>query len=272
MSSPETPAHPPQWKPLSATDRRVIGVLVEKAKTTPEAYPLTLNGLVTGSNQKNNRDPHTNLDADDVEESIARLRAAGALIEVQGSGRVSKYRHLMYDWLGVNKVELGVMTELLLRGAQTEGELRGRAARMDPIPDLDALRPVLQSLKAKGLLVSLTAEGRGHILTHALYLPQEMASLRAKIGEGPPSESASRASSPAADRPAAAPAAVASHGASQKPATAQESPSAPFQLVTREIEQFRDLVGQLRTEIDDLTDRLQRNEDGLREIKDALGS
>src|SRR5882757_9249729 len=99
--SPE-PSQPPQWKPLSALDRRVISTLVEKAKTTPEQYPLTLNSLVTGCNQKSNRDPQMNLQTEDVEESLDRLRTAGAVLEVQGSGRTSKYRHLMYDWLGVN--------------------------------------------------------------------------------------------------------------------------------------------------------------------------
>ena len=99
------------------------------------------------------------LDADDVTESLDRLRTLGLITEVQGSGRVSKYRHMAYEWLGVEKVELSVMAEPLLRGAQTEGELRGRAARMDPIADLAALRPILDSLKAKGLIVSLTPEG-----------------------------------------------------------------------------------------------------------------
>src|SRR5437868_585267 len=179
----ESVSQPPQWKPLSALDRRVIGVLVEKAKTTPEQYPLTLNALVNGCNQKSNRDPQMQVQPEDVEEAIERLRAAGALVEVQGSGRVPKYRHMMYDWLGVNKVELGVMTELLLRGAQTEGELRGRAARMDPIPDLAALRPIVESLKAKRLVISLTHEGRGHVLTHALYLPNELEAVRAKFRE-----------------------------------------------------------------------------------------
>ncbi len=173
-TTPETPQKPPQWKPLHPKDRRVIGTLVEKAKTTPEQYPLTLNSLVTGCNQKSNRDPQMNLQAEDVEESLDRLRTAGAVLEVQGSGRTSKYRHLMYDWLGVSKVELGVMTELLLRGAQTEGELRGRAARMDPIPDLTALRTILDSLRAKGLVISLSPEGRGHVISHALYLPPEL--------------------------------------------------------------------------------------------------
>src|SRR3984893_6107575 len=178
------PPKPPQWKPIAALDRRVAGVLVEKAKTTPEQYPLTLNGLVNGCNQKNNRDPQMQVVPEDVEEALERLRAAGAVLEVQGSGRVPKYRHMMYEWLGVSKVELGVMAELLLRGAQTEGELRGRAARMDPIADLAALRPILESLKAKGLIVSLSHEGRGHVLTHALYLPEELESLRAQFGSG----------------------------------------------------------------------------------------
>ncbi len=106
------------WQPLSAIDRRVIGVLVEKAKTTPDQYPLTVNAIVTGSNQKNNRYPQMELDADDVTESLDRLRTLGLITEVQGSGRVSKYRHMAYEWLGVEKVELSVMAELLLRGAR----------------------------------------------------------------------------------------------------------------------------------------------------------
>src|SRR5260370_2625848 len=134
----------------------MTGVLVEKAKTTTEQYPLTLNSLVNGCNQKNNRDPQMQVLPEDVGEALERLRAAGAILEVQGSGRVPKYRHMMYDWLGVNKVELGVMTELLLRGAHTEGELRGRAARMDPIPDLAALLPIVESLNSKGPVILLT--------------------------------------------------------------------------------------------------------------------
>ena len=150
---------PPRWQPLAAIDRRVLGVLVEKAKTTPDAYPLSLNALVTGCNQKNNRHPITQYEAQQVEESLERLRRLGAVAAVQAGGRVEKYRHYMYEWLGVDKVELAVMAELLLRGAQTEGELRGRAARMDPIPDLTALRQIMDALKAKGLVQALTPEG-----------------------------------------------------------------------------------------------------------------
>jgi uncharacterized protein len=86
----------------------------------------------------------------------------------------------MYEWLGVDKVELAVMAELLLRGAQTVGELRGRAARMEPIPDLPTLKPILQSLKQKGLVLELTPEGRGQIVSHALYKDRELAEIRSE--------------------------------------------------------------------------------------------
>jgi len=168
----------PKWRPIAAIDRRVAGVLLEKAKTTPDAYPMTLNALRTGCNQKNNRYPLMEVELDDVQESLDRLRAMGAVGEVHGSSRTNKYRHHLYEWLGVGKVEMAVMAELLLRGTQTEGELRGRAARMEPIADLAALRPVLNSLKEKGLIISLTPEGRGHVVTHALYEPREMEKVR----------------------------------------------------------------------------------------------
>src|SRR3954447_18163020 len=152
-----------KWQPLSLRQRRVFGVLVEKAKTTPDTYPMTLNGIVTGSNQKSNREPIMNLSTDDVEQVLEELRGMGAVTEVQGSGRVAKFRHHAYEWLGVEKTELAVMTELLLRGEQTLGELRGRAARMERIVDLAALKPVVDSLIHKGLMVSLTSPGRGQV-------------------------------------------------------------------------------------------------------------
>ena len=166
-----SPDATPKWRPIGSLDRRVIGVLAEKAKTTPDQYPMTLNGLVTGCNQKSNRFPQMEVQAEDVEEALTRLREVGVVTEVQGGGRVAKYRHLLYEWLGVDKVELSVMTELLLCGAD-RGRTPRRAA-MDPIPDLNALRPLLQSLTAKGLVVSLTPEGRGHVVTHALYEPRK---------------------------------------------------------------------------------------------------
>lgn len=191
----------PKWKPLNRVQRRVAGVLVEKAKTTPENYPLSLNAVTTGCNQKSNRSPQMELASEEVEMALDELRTLGAAIEVQGSGRVAKYKHLLYEWLGVDKVELAVMAELLLRGEQTVGELRGRAARMEPIASLDDLRPVLESLQRKQLIVSLTPPGRGQIVTHNLYEPHELQRLRAQAASGGWSEEAGETDSRAVPAP-----------------------------------------------------------------------
>jgi uncharacterized protein YceH (UPF0502 family) len=172
---------PRRWQPLSLRQRRVFGVLVEKAKTTPDVYPMTINGIVSGCNQKSNREPQLNLSPDDVEQVLEELRGMGAVTEVQGSGRVAKYRHHAYEWLGVEKTELAVMTELLLRGEQTLGELRGRAARMEPIADVAALRPVIDSLIKKGLMIELTPPGRGQIVSHNLYKDRELSELKTQL-------------------------------------------------------------------------------------------
>src|SRR5438046_5212514 len=96
---------------LSHRQRRVFGVLVEKAKTTPDAYPMTINGLVAGCNQKSNREPQLNLTPEDVEQVLEELRAMGAVTDVQGSGGVDKYRHHAYVSVGVDKTDLAVMSE-----------------------------------------------------------------------------------------------------------------------------------------------------------------
>src|SRR5207302_8968358 len=157
------------------------------AKTTPDADPMTINGLVAGCNQKSNREPQLNLAPEDVEQVLEELRAMGAVTEVQGSGRVAKYRHHAYDWLGVEKTELAVMTELMLRGEQTLGELRGRAARMEPIVDMAALKPVVDSLVKKGLMIELTPPGRGQVVSHGLYKERELNEVKARFaGHVPP--------------------------------------------------------------------------------------
>jgi uncharacterized protein len=190
MSTDASPAESdakPRWQPLEALERRVLGVLVEKAKTTPENYPLSLNAIKNGCNQKNNRAPLMHVEEDEVDTALESLRKVGAIAQIQGSGRVDKYRHLAYEWLSVEKVELAVMAELLLRGAQTVGELRGRAARMEPIKDLADLRPVLESLQAKGLIVFLTPEGRGAVVTHTLFQDREMDKVRREAATLPAS-------------------------------------------------------------------------------------
>jgi len=261
----EEPAQP-RWQPIGPIDRRVVGVLVEKAKTTPDAYPMTLNAIRTASNQKSNRAPLMQLEPEDVEESLERLRGLGAVGLIQGYGRVAKYRHYLYQWLGVEAVELAVMAELLLRGAQTEGELRARAARMEPIGGLSELRPVLGSLKAKGLVLPLTPEGRGHVVTHALYLPDEAERLQVQYHQAPSPAEPLRA-------PGAPHAATPPQGASVPPAAAAAAgvESRLAEAVRRELGELRDQLTQLRTDLDDLATAQARLGDEVHDLKGALG-
>jgi uncharacterized protein YceH (UPF0502 family) len=165
-------------------ERRVLGVLVEKAKTTPDAYPMSVNALVTGSNQKSNRDPLLNLSEEDVEAALEGAQRKGLAIKITG-GRVIRWRHNLYDTLLVDKVQLAILAELLLRGPQTEGELRARASRMEAIDDLDALRAVLKPLAQRGLVVYLSPEGRrGTTVTHGFHAPAELEKLRALHSAG----------------------------------------------------------------------------------------
>ncbi len=169
---------------LNSTQRRILGVLVEKAKTTPESYPLTLNALTTGCNQKSNRSPKMNLDSDDVLLELDTMCRSGAVTEVHGDGRVPKYRHRMYELLEIEPVEAAVMTELLLRGPQTLGELRARSARMGEVPDMGALQSILKPLIERRLVVELTPAGRGQVVTHGLYLDREWDKVRQSVAQG----------------------------------------------------------------------------------------
>ncbi len=176
----EGQAHNGPWPVLDLHERRVLGVLVEKAKTTPDAYPLTVNALVVGSNQKSNREPVLNLSDFEVEDALNRCKAKGLAVKITG-GRVERWRHYIYEAWHVGKHDLAVLGELLLRGPQTEGELRARAARMEPFDDLESLRATLKPLAERGLVVYLTPEGRrGTVLTHGFHDPQELAHLRAR--------------------------------------------------------------------------------------------
>jgi uncharacterized protein YceH (UPF0502 family) len=141
---------------LNALEARVLGVLVEKERTTPEGYPLSLNALVAGCNQKSNRDPVLNVGEREVNAAILNLRIAGLVEFVQLVGqRVEKYKHKAGAGLHLEPAEVAVLAELLLRGSQQPGELRARVERMHPLPTLEALQAVLDAMAAKGLVVRL---------------------------------------------------------------------------------------------------------------------
>jgi len=180
-SLPSPPAPEPEtWPVLAPIERRILGVLVEKQKTskTPDSYPLTLNALVTGCNQKSNRDPVLELDEVEVEEGLTALQNKG-LVERLTGGRAERFRHRLYDLWTRNGPELAVLAELLLRGPQTRGDLRGRAGRMDAIDTLDALDGILKPLAARRLVVFLTdPERRGALVTHGFHTPDELTPLK----------------------------------------------------------------------------------------------
>lgn len=185
----QPPAPAPTWEPLSALERRILGVLVEKQKTSKSAdsYPLSLNALWTGCNQKSNRDPVMDLSDDDVDQALLPLQKRGLAARITG-GRVERFRHNLYDHWTRNGAEMAVLAELLLRGPQTKGDLRVRASRMDPIDSLDALEAIIKALTAKRLAVYLTdPDRRGAVVTHGFHPPDELAKLKAHFANAPAS-------------------------------------------------------------------------------------
>jgi uncharacterized protein YceH (UPF0502 family) len=238
-STSDTPltssASPESWPALLPVERRILGVLVEKQKTsrTADAYPLTLNSLVTGCNQKSNRDPVMELDEVEVEEGLTALQRKGLVERITG-GRAERFRHQLYELWTRNGPELAVLAELLLRGAQTRGDLRGRAGRMDAIDSLDALDEILKSLAARRLVTYLSdPDRRGAMVTHGFHTAEELRGLRSN--------------SPGFDAASAAPGAPASSSGGAS-------------------------IAKLQTEFDSLKERTVVLEREVAELKKRLGS
>lgn len=139
---------------LSPTEIRVIGSLIEKAITTPDQYPLSINALTNACNQKSNRDPVMALDERTVQDTIDTLVKQHLVLERSGFGsRVPKYQHRFCN-TGFGSLEFtpqatAILCELMLRGPQTPGELRGRAARMAEIRDVTDVETALQALATR---------------------------------------------------------------------------------------------------------------------------
>jgi uncharacterized protein YceH (UPF0502 family) len=161
--------------PLSRKQRRVLGVLLEKAFTTPEQYPLTPKAATTGCNQKNNRDPVSSYDEDTVLQTLDELRERGYVgVLHTESGRTERYRHYLRQRTDHTEPQLAILTELLLRGRQQLGELRTRASRMVSIESQEELRAALQPLLDAGLVrANGPLERRGIEIDHNLYPPGE---------------------------------------------------------------------------------------------------
>ena len=144
-----------------AVEIRVVACLVEKQRTTPDAYPLSLNALRLACNQSTNRDPVVDYDEATVSDALRRTALRGWTRLTSGAGsRARKYRHLLPDALGVDDGELAVLAVLMLRGPQTPGELKGRTERMQGFADLAAVQEVLGAADRARLRRSATRAGR----------------------------------------------------------------------------------------------------------------
>ncbi len=134
-----------------AVEIRIVGCLIEKQRTTPAAYPLSLNSLRLACNQATNRDPVVDYDEETVAAALRRLALRGWTRLASGAGsRARKYRHLMVEALGVDEAELALLAVLMLRGPQTPGELKLRSERLHGFTNLAAVQAALDGLVERG--------------------------------------------------------------------------------------------------------------------------
>jgi uncharacterized protein len=164
---------------LSDIETRVLGSLIEKQVTTPEYYPLTLNALTLACNQKNNRNPVTSYSDNQVADALENLREKNLAYVFYGStSRVPKYKHVAPEVMHLSHPELALMCVLMLRGAQTLGELRGNASRFHEFSSLEEVEETLNGLSSRDepLVVRLPRqpgqkEGRvAHLLSGEIEL------------------------------------------------------------------------------------------------------
>jgi uncharacterized protein YceH (UPF0502 family) len=142
--------NPPTEYLLNEIEIRVLGALIEKDITTPDYYPLSLNALVNACNQKNNREPVMTLDDDSVSDALATLQQKRLAGPAGGAdGRVTKYEHRLQEVFNFDRREIAILCVLLLRGAQTPGELRGRTERMYRFEALDDVISTLDRLSQR---------------------------------------------------------------------------------------------------------------------------
>ena len=139
---------------LSATEIRVLGCLLEKQRTTPDHYPLSLNSLRLACNQATNREPVVDYDDAIVRDALHRLERRG-YTRLAGASRAAKYRHLLSEALPMSSAEQAVMCVLMLRGPQTPGELKQRGERIHTFAGLDEVHATLAALIERDLVAQL---------------------------------------------------------------------------------------------------------------------
>jgi uncharacterized protein YceH (UPF0502 family) len=200
---------------LTPVEQRVLGCLIEKRWTTPDQYPLSINGLRLACNQSTNRDPVTRYEESEISEAAQRLSRYGLTrLASYHASRATKYRHLAEEALGLDREQLAVLCVLLLRGPQTPGELKARTERMAPLASLTDVDRVLRELGEHGYAERLERRPG-----------QKEDRYRHRLGgEGDEPAAAVFSPAPAVFSPAPAPAPAA---AAPAPATVPTVPAAP---------------------------------------------
>jgi uncharacterized protein len=186
---------------LTDIETRVLGSLIEKQVTTPEYYPLTLNALTLACNQKNNRYPVTSYSENQVAAALESLREKNLAYVFYGStSRVPKYKHVMPEVMHLNHAEMALMCVLMLRGAQTPGELRGSASRLHEFSSLEEIEETLNGLisrEPEPLVVRLPRQpGQKEVrFTHLLSGEIDIEALAAESDRVPVASSSRRGGS-----------------------------------------------------------------------------
>lgn len=171
---------------LDEVEVRIVGALIEKDITTPEYYPMTMNALVNACNQRSNRDPVVAYDEATVADGIERLREKRLVgVLTGGSNRVPKYSHRLQDALNLGRREVALLCELMLRGPQTVGELRDRAARMHRFSDLEEVESCLRTMSSHQLATQLERQPGQKETRYAHLLSGEPAAPEIDAGAVP---------------------------------------------------------------------------------------
>jgi hypothetical protein len=171
---------------LNPVEIRVLGCLIEKQRTTPDTYPLTLNALRLACNQSTNRDPVVDYDEPTIRAALERLARRRYVRLASGhTTRATKYRHLLDDTLSLGGSELAVLAVLMLRGPQTPGELRQRTERLHRFPDHDSLEDVLDTLGNRDFVVRLDRRPGQKEQRYKLLIDDDDASEPAPAAEPP---------------------------------------------------------------------------------------
>lgn len=199
-------------------EMRVVGCLIEKQRTTPDQYPLTLNSLRLACNQSTNRDPVVDYDEATVRRALGELGRRRWIRGASGhTSRSPKYRHLLDTELGLSEDQISVLAVLILRGEQTPGQLKQRTERMFPFHDLDALQTTLDALGSRDLVERLPRrpgqkEDRYRQLLGGSHLDEETApgpgtgaSFGSQATQSPPTSSPGTGSDPGTGEPLSVP-------------------------------------------------------------------